>query len=71
MVAIPGVDTGRIMRKRIIMSFAPSILADSAREAGTPLKKLRIKRQLYALTMLGSIRTQMLFFKCRIFVIIR
>ena len=46
-------------------------VADSAREAGIPLKKFLIRRMFHALQKLGSSKTRMLFCKCKNFVVRR
>ena len=48
-VAITGVHNGNMIRKKIVISFAPSIFADSASESGSELINVRITITLKAL----------------------
>ena len=60
-VAKTGLDRGNTIRKKIVKSLAPSILAASSKVSGIPLKKLVITKILNALIALGKIKAHSVF----------
>lgn len=54
MAASIGVETGRIIRRRITMSLAPSILADSSSSAGRLPKNVFMIIMFHVLMRPGS-----------------
>ena len=57
MVAIPGRESGKQIWKKIRVSLAPSIRADSRMASGiVRLKKVRIKIMLKGLNNIGMMR---------------
>ena len=66
MVAIPGRDNGKQIWKKIRVSLAPSIRADSRMASGmVRLKKVRIKMMLNGLSNIGIIKAPMVSPNCK------
>ncbi|MNV94074.1 hypothetical protein D3C71_1888340 [compost metagenome] len=61
MVAIEDIDKGTYIENKMRVFEAPSILADSSKASGIPIKKLRIKIRLKGATSVGIIMDQIVF----------